>query len=177
MVITGGRKCHRPLGAAGLSKLFFESGLFEHGVSRVPRFDLAIDRDVPSGLRTVPDFVIALASANEVATRATQDTLQLGREVRHCRKGKGLSRRELVLSRNQLERDTLPWLASLVQLQQLRNHLQEFALHFFERGCFRRKPRHIGFRDVPHAGFGIPKASDGIGLSAHINGVTLASAT
>jgi hypothetical protein len=151
-----------------LSKLLFESGLFEHGVRGMPRFDLAINRNVPPGRRAVPDFVIAFAGANEVTTRSTQDTPQLGREVRHGRRRVFLGWREFVLSRNQLERHTLPWLASFIQLKQLRNHLHEFPLHFFERCCFRSEPRHIGLSDVPYAGFGVPKASDGIGLGTHI---------
>jgi hypothetical protein len=45
-----------------LSKLLFESGLFKYSIGRVPRFDLAIDRNMPSSFGAVPDFVITLAS-------------------------------------------------------------------------------------------------------------------
>ena len=64
-----------------VSELLFEAGLFEYGVGRVPRLDLAIDGDVPPGFRAVPDFMIALSGADEVAARRTQNPLQLGREV------------------------------------------------------------------------------------------------
>lgn len=59
----------------------FRAGLFEYGVGRVSRLDLAIEGDVPPGFRAVPDFMIALSGADEVAARRTQKPLQLGREV------------------------------------------------------------------------------------------------
>jgi hypothetical protein len=69
--------------AANGSKRLRQAGVFENAIGRVARDNLPIHRKRRVCNGTVPDFVIAFALSDEMATGLTENATHLAREIGH----------------------------------------------------------------------------------------------
>lgn len=59
------------------SKRLVQPGILQNAIGRMPHLDPAIEHEAAAGDRTEPNFVIALAHANEMASGVQQQSFDL----------------------------------------------------------------------------------------------------
>ena len=112
--------------AIARSEALFEARLLQNTVGGVTGLDLAVNREIAGSDRATPDFVIAVAVANEPAPGSSgvkSDTASASSAGCH-----------FTLAGDEIERNFAGWGCGFVQLEQLGDHPLELGVHLLDGG-------------------------------------------